>query len=160
VRLQVTKPEQELGRPCDLIQFNWGLHALKWIRDKEYSMEPKEGYARCIPLERYGVELEQLVIELKKTGRPLMWATTTPANNGSEPDDAEAYNAVAMEVMRRHQVSVNDLYRFVRQDQMPMQGCHFSREASERLGKHVAEQIYGRVSEGDSSRKSSKGVGR
>jgi hypothetical protein len=89
-----------------------------------------------------------------------MWATTTPANSGSEPDDAEAYNAVAMEVMRRHRISVNDLYRFVRQDQMPMQGCHFPREASERLGNQVAKQIYGRVSEGDRSRNPPKGVGR
>jgi hypothetical protein len=141
VRLQVTEPEQELGRPFDVIQFNWGQHALKWMQGKEYSREPKEGYTRCIPLERYGAELEKLVMELKKTGRPLMWATTTPANNGSLPDDAEAYNAVALQVMHKHQIPVNDLYRFVRKSQLPMQGCHFPREASERIGNHVAEQL-------------------
>lgn len=146
VRLQVTAPEVALGRPFDLIQFNWGQHALKWMQGKEYSREPKEGFTRCIPLERYGAELEKLVIELKKTGRPLMWATTTPANNGSQPDDAEAYNAVALEVMQRHQIPVNDLYRFVRQSKLPMQGCHFPREASERLGHQVAGQLIGSAS--------------
>ena len=146
VRLQVTEPEKELGRPFDLIQFNWGQHALKYMQGKEYSREPKDGFTRCIPLERYGAELEKLVIELKKTGRPLMWATTTPANNGSQPDDAEAYNAVALQVMHKHQIPVNDLYRFVRQSQLPMQGCHFPREASERLGQQVAGQLIGSAS--------------
>jgi hypothetical protein len=145
VRQQVTEPEQELGRPFDLIQFNWGQHALKWMQGKEYSREPKEGYTRCIPLERYGAELEKLVMELKKTGRPLMWATTTPANNESKPDDAEAYNAVALQVMHKHQIPVNDLYRFVRNSQLPMQGCHFPREASEQLGNQVARQIFDAV---------------
>jgi len=146
VRLQVTEPEQELGRLFDLIQFNWGQHALKWMQGKEYSREPKEGYTRCIPLERYGAELEKLVMELKKTGRPLMWATTTPANNESNPDDAEAYNTVALQVMHKHQIPVNDLYRFVRNRQLPMQGCHFPREASERLGNQVAGQLLDAVS--------------
>jgi lysophospholipase L1-like esterase len=146
VRLQVTEPEQETGRPFDLIQFNWGQHALKWMQGKEYSREPREGYTRCIPLERYGAELEKLVMELKKTGRPLVWATTTPANNESNPDDAEAYNAVALQVMHKHQIPVNDLYRFVCQNQLPMQGCHFPREASERLGNQVAGQLLDAVS--------------
>lgn len=158
VRLQVTEPEQERGRPFDLIQFNWGQHALKWMQGREYSREPKEGYIRCIPLERYGAELEKLVMELKKTGRPLMWATTTPANNGSKPDDAEAYNAVALQVMHKHQIPVNDLYRFVSQSQLPMQGCHFPREASERLGNQVADQILGRVSKSDPAERPSKGL--
>jgi hypothetical protein len=115
------------------------------MQGKEYSREPKEGYTRCIPLERYGAELEKLVMELKKTGRPLMWATTTPANNESNPDDAEAYNTVALQVMHKHQIPVNDLYRFVRNSQLPMNGCHFPREASERLGNQVAGQLFDAV---------------
>lgn len=156
VHLQVTAPEAALGRPFDLIQFNWGQHALKWMQGKEYSREPKEGFTRCIPLERYGAELEKLVIELKKTGRPLMWATTTPANNGSQPDDAEAYNAVALQVMHKHQIPVNDLYRFVRQNQLPMQGCHFPREASERLGHQVAGQLIGSASPSNPPQRAAK----
>ncbi|MBM3874766.1 MAG: hypothetical protein FJ382_13735 [Verrucomicrobia bacterium] len=151
VRQQVTEPEREMGRPFDLIQFNWGQHALKWMQGKEYSREPKEGYTRCIPLERYGEELEKLVMELRKTGRPLVWAATTPANNGSKPDDAEAYNAVALQVMHQHQIPVNDLYRFVRKSQLPMQGCHFPREASERIGNQVAGQLLGSVSKSNPS---------
>jgi hypothetical protein len=74
-----------------------------------------------------------------------VWATTTPANNESNPDDAEAYNTVALQVMHKHQIPVNDLYRFVRNSQLPMNGCHFPREASERLGNQVAGQLFDAV---------------
>jgi hypothetical protein len=111
-----------------------------------------------IPPERYGAELEKLVMELKKTGRPLVWASTTPVKNGSKPDDAEAYNAVALQVMHKHQIPVNDLYRFVRQSQLPMQGCHFPREASERIGNQVAGKLLGSISQSAPSERLSKGT--
>jgi acyl-CoA thioesterase-1 len=147
VRQQVTEAERELGRPFDLIQFNWGLHALKWAKGNEYSMESKEGFVRCIAPDRYGAELEKLVAELAKTGRRLVFATTTPANNGSQPDDALAYNAIALEVMRRHHIPVNDLGAFVVAGKLPMQGCHYPRESAEQLGKQVAGQILRILSE-------------
>jgi hypothetical protein len=148
VRRQVTEAEQQMGRTFELIQFSWGLHALKWARGKEYSHERKDGYERCIPLDRYGEELEKLVTELLKTGHQLVWATTTPANNGSQPDDAIAYNAVAIEVMQRHHIPVNDLNAFVTTSQLPMQGgCHYPRESAEHIGRHVAGYLLGRISE-------------
>jgi hypothetical protein len=48
--------------------------------------------------------------------------------------------------MHQHQIPANDLYHFVRKSQLPMQGCHFPREASERLGNQVAEQLLSSVS--------------
>jgi acyl-CoA thioesterase-1 len=144
VAREVTERERALGRPFDLIQFNWGLHALKWAQGVEYSMRFKEGYVRCVPLERYGEELEKLVIELKKTGRRLVWATTTPANNGSQPDDAEAYNAIAREIMRRHGIAVHDLHAFVvtnRIAQTEPRNCHFPRNSAEHLGHQVATTL-------------------
>lgn len=144
VAREVTERERALGRPFDLIQFNWGLHALKWAQGVEYSMRFKEGYVRCVPSERYGEELEKLVIELKKTGRRLVWATTTPANNGSQPDDAEAYNAIAREIMRRHGIAVHDLNAFVvtnRIAQTEPRNCHFPRNSAERLGQQVATTL-------------------
>lgn len=156
-RRQVTETERELGRPFDLIQFNWGLHALKWAQGNEYSMERKDGYTRCIPLERYGAELEKLIIELAKTGRRLVFATTTPANNGSQPDDALAYNAIALEITRKHHIPVNDLSAFVTTRQLPMQGCHYPCESAEQLGKQVAGQILEHLAESDASRNPTKG---
>jgi hypothetical protein len=147
VRQQVTEAERELGRPFDLIQFNWGLHALKWAKGGDYSMELKAGYERCVPADRYGAELEKLVAELAKTGRRLVFATTTPANNGSQPDDALTYNSIALEVMRRHHIPVNDLGAFVVAGKLPMQGCHYPRESAEQLGKQVAGQILRILSE-------------
>lgn len=144
VAREVTERERALGRPFDLIQFNWGLHALKWAQGVEYSMRFKEGYVRCVPSERYDEELEKLVIELKKTGRRLVWATTTPANNGSQPDDAEAYNAIAREIMRRHGIAVHDLNAFVvtnRIAQTEPRNCHFPRNSAERLGQQVATTL-------------------
>jgi acyl-CoA thioesterase-1 len=158
VARQVTERERELGRPFDLIQFNWGLHALKWAQGSEYSMRFKEGYVRCVPLERYGVELEKLVVELKKNGRRLVWATTTPANNGSQPDDAEAYNVIALEIMRRHGIAVNDLNAFVVNNhiaQSEPRNCHFPRVSAERLGHQVATTLIGLITSGSSGRPSS-----
>lgn len=146
VRRAVADGEREIGKPFALIQFNWGLHALKWVRGDDFSMTPQEGFTRCCPPERYAAELETLVVELKKTGRPLLWATTTPANNGSQPDDALAYNAIALEIMRKHDVPVNDLNGFVTRESMPMQGCHFPRNAAEALGTKVAEEILHKLS--------------
>jgi acyl-CoA thioesterase-1 len=151
VAREVTERERALGRPFDLIQFNWGLHALKWAQGVEYSMRFKEGYVRCVPLERYGAELDKLVVELKKTGRRLVWATTTPANNGSQPDDAEAYNAIADEIMRRHGITVNDLNAFVvknRIAQTEPRNCHFPRSSAERLGHQVATTLIGHITSG------------
>jgi acyl-CoA thioesterase-1 len=144
VRREVTEREAEIGRSFDLIQFNWGLHALKWAQGTDYSMRFKEGYTRCVPLERYGAELEKLILELKRTGRRLVWATTTPPNNGSEPDDAIAYNAVALAIIQRHGIAVNDLHAFVVQHRLPQnepRNCHFPRSSSERLGHRVAETL-------------------
>jgi hypothetical protein len=153
VAREVTERERELGQPFDLIQFNWGLHALKWAQGVEYSMRFKEGYVRCVPLERYGAELEKLVVALKKTGRRLIWATTTPANNGSQPDDVEAYNAIADEIMRRHGITVNDLNAFVvtnRIAQTEPRNCHFPRNSAERLGHQVATTLIGHITPGSS----------
>ena len=144
VRSVVTERERKLGHPFDVIQFNWGLHALKWVKGKEFSRRQIEGYSRCIPLERYGAELEKLVAELEKTGRKLIWATTTPNHAGNQPDDAEAYNAIAVEVMRKHHIPVNDLYGFVTREHLPQdqpQGCHFPRASAERLGREVAATL-------------------
>ena len=153
VAREVTGRERELGRPFDVIQFNWGLHALKWAQGLEYSMRFKEGYGRCVPLERYGAELEKLVVELKKTGRRLAWATTTPANNGSQPDDADAYNAIAREIMGRHGIVVNDLNAFVVTHRIPQtepRNCHFPRNSAERLGHQVATTLLDLITAGSS----------
>ena len=152
VAREVTEREREMGRPFDLVQFNWGLHALKWAQGLEYSMRFKEGL-RCVPLERYGAELDKLVVELKKTGRKLVWATTTPANNGSQPDDAEAYNAIAREIMRRHGIAVHDLNAFVvtnRIAQTEPRNCHFPRNSAERLGEQVATTLIDLITSGSS----------
>lgn len=153
VAREVTERERELGRPFGVIQFNWGLHALKWAQGMEYSMRFKEGYVRCVPLDRYGAELEKLVRELKKTTRKLVWATTTPANNGSQPDDADAYNAIAREIMGRHGIPVNDLNAFVGNNhiaQSEPRNCHFPRSSAERLGHQVAATLIDLITAGRS----------
>jgi hypothetical protein len=154
VQREITEREAEIGRPLDLIQFNWGLHALKWAQGTDYSMRFKEGYSRCVPLERYGAELEKLIVELKRTGRRLVWATTTPANNGSQPDDAVAYNAVARQIVQRHGLAVNDLHAFVVQHRLAQnepQNCHFPRSSAEQLGHHVAATLLEFAKQGASN---------
>jgi len=82
----------------DLIHFNWGLHDLKYI----------DG-VKQVPLDQYKVNLEKLVVRMKKTGATLIWCSTTPVPPGCLPprknEDVLAYNAAAAEIMAKHGVA-------------------------------------------------------
>ena len=92
-------------------------------------------------------------IDIKEVTAPSTTPTTTPANNGSQPDDVEAYNAIADEIMRRHGITVNDLNAFVvtnRIAQTEPRNCHFPRNSAERLGHQVATTLIGHITPGSS----------
>ena len=123
----------------DLIHFNWGLHDLKYMEDRE----PQ------VPLPEYEQNLTKLVLKLKKTGAKLIWAATTPVPQGEltarrRPDDVVAYNAVAKKIMEAHAVAIDDLYAFalprLAEIQRPA-NVHFTDEGSQVLAKQVAKSI-------------------
>ena len=115
----------------DVIHFNWGLHDLKYIEDKQQ-----------VPLGEYEKNLTELVRRLKKTKAKLIWCATTPVPEGCSPprkdEDVLAYNAVAKKIMDANGIAIDDLYAFalpkLKEIQRPA-NVHFSPEGSAVLAK-------------------------
>jgi len=130
----------------DVIHFNHGLHDLKYIDEEGKNVSAEKGRQQ-IPVDDYEINLEALVIRLKKTGAELIFATTTPVPDGTGfrvKGDAEKYNRVAERVMGRHGIAINDLYAFalprLEEIQRP-QNVHFTPSGSELLAQQVAKSI-------------------
>ena len=146
----VAKIEEWLGEErWDLIHFNWGLWDMYgW----EYHQEDRSPKA-------YGKRLEFLVARLKKTGAQLIWATTTPACPAHEatmkrrfkqevliPKDLERkYLEVALGVMKKNGVQINDLHAFMKPQwakyAIADNNVHFKPEGKKALGKKVSDSI-------------------
>lgn len=139
------KIDEWLGeKEWDVIHFNWGLHDIKRVNADE-KMDASKPKAISTP--DYEKNLNALVVRLKQTDARLIWATTTPVPVGAagrRPGDEAAYNAIALRIMREHDVRVNDLYNHIYPDQGVAQkeaNVHFVDEGSAQLAKRVAEYI-------------------
>jgi lysophospholipase L1-like esterase len=137
----------------DVIHFNFGLHDLKWMGPNgENLAEPnKTGNHPQVSIEDYKKNLEIIVRGLKKTGAVLIWRNTTPVPKGARGrvvGDSVKYNSAALEVMKRHDIQVDDMYCYSLAKQTEIQkpkDVHFTREGSVFLGKKVAEAIRGQL---------------
>jgi hypothetical protein len=146
----VAKIEEWLGKwKWDVIHFNWGL----WdIYGWEYHKDDRSP-------EAYGKRLESLVGRLKKTGAKLIWATTTPACPANETtmerrfkqkvwistELERKYLEVALAVMKKYGVKVNDLHAFMKprwnKYAIADNNVHFTKLGSQKLGEQVAKAI-------------------
>jgi acyl-CoA thioesterase-1 len=77
----------------------------------------------------------------------VIFATTTPVPEGSAArklDDQKKYNEVALAVMQKHDVAIDDLHGFalpkLAEIQLPA-NVHFKPEGSKVLGEQVAAEI-------------------
>ena len=133
----------------DVIHFNFGLHDLKRVhpstgRNSDDRKDPHQADPK-----RYERQLEEITERLAATGAALVFATTTPVPKGPlspyrEPRDVTRYNRVALRVMKRAGVTVNDLYEFVLDQKPSMQRAgdvHFDERGSRLLGQRVADAI-------------------
>lgn len=68
----------------DVIHFNWGLWDLCYRHPKSKVQGRRDKVRRTLatPLEQYEKNLDQLVIQLKKTKAKLIWAHTTTVPKG------------------------------------------------------------------------------
>jgi len=132
----------------DVIHFNWGVWDMYgW----QYASDDRSPAA-------YAQRLETLVVRMKKTGAKLIWATTTPAPPKPEatmlkrwkkevvisPALERQYQEAALQVMKKHEVAVDDLYSLLKPRQSELQkedNVHFSQAASYLMGKQVADCI-------------------
>ena len=137
------------GGDWDVIHFNFGLHDLKRIDPKTGKGSDDPKHPRQAELEVYKKQLTEIVERLEKTGATLIFATTTPVPEGKvsplrHPADVVKYNNAAREIMKAHDIAIDDLYAFAfdRLDviQRPA-NVHFTKEGSKALGDAVAKSI-------------------
>ena len=94
----------------DLIHFNFGLW--DWYGWKQENKSTPESYEKS---------LEGIVNKLKSSGAKLVFAVTTPPCIGPEKkvqfivsrERAEEFNRLALAVMKKHGVAINDLYSLI-----------------------------------------------
>ena len=136
--------EQRLGCKIDIVHFNWGFHAMKFVDDENHLKTPETGH-RFMELEEYDDNLENFVTALKAADARLIWASTTPVNGSPWAIDGDSvdYNAAAAEVMQRHGVMINDLYTYAKENELHEKygDCHFNAESSARLAIPIADSI-------------------
>jgi lysophospholipase L1-like esterase len=130
----------------DVIHFNFGLHDVRHFDDQAKATDADKGHRQVSDAD-YEKNLEQLVARLKRTGAKLIFCTTTPVPAGSPgriQGDEVKYNEIALRVMKKHGVAIDDLYAFalprLSEIQLPA-NVHFKPEGSKQLASHVASSI-------------------
>jgi lysophospholipase L1-like esterase len=103
----------------DVIHFNWGLWDLCYRspESKVQGQRDKIHGSITTPLKQYQKNLEQLVRLLEKTGAKLIWADTTIVPEGDVGrfvGDDKKYNEVAASVMKKHGITIDDLYKLTK----------------------------------------------
>ena len=133
----------------DVIHFNFGLHDIKhidWITKKNSNSQ--EDPHQASP-KQYGKNLKFIVKKLKKTEAKLIFATTTPYPNTvrkplRKPGMSKIYNEVALKIMAKNNIQVNDLYNYVLPKMEKLQrpnNVHFSLYGSQKLAEKVVTSI-------------------
>jgi len=146
----VKKLDEWLGsEKWDVIHFNHGLHDMVqgyWENDRYVVTDTGKAF---IPIDQYKSNLERIVQRFKRTDAKLIFATTTPIPagtklwKGSEGYPKE-YNKVAVEVMTRNNVEINDLHAFVVPRQKEFQrpkNVHFNADGHKAQAQEVAKHI-------------------
>lgn len=137
------------SKKWDIIHFNFGLHDIKHVDPVtgENSQNPK--HPQQANRRQYKKNLEAIVEKLKATGAKLIFATTTPYPdkvNGPlrKPGMPDKYNRVALKIMHKNDINVNDLHAFLKprleQLQQP-ENVHFTTEGSRAMAQKVVDRI-------------------
>lgn len=134
----------------DVIHFNWGLWDLCYRNPESKTQGRRDkvnGKLTHTP-EQYRENLEKIVVILKKTNAKLIWASTTPVPEGEagrKVGDDTIYNRIAMEVMKKHDIPINDLHAVMAPKMKSLTtapgNVHFKPEGYQLLAKKVASEI-------------------
>lgn len=133
----------------EVIHFNFGLHDMKHIdpetgKNSKNLNDPQQANPK-----QYGKNLKEIIRKLKATNAKLIFATTTPypeklGKQIRSPGMPQVYNAVALEIMKKNDIVINDLYGFALPIMNSIQrpnNVHFIKEGSKELGLQVATSI-------------------
>jgi lysophospholipase L1-like esterase len=138
-----------LAPKWDVIHFNFGLHDLKHVDAVTGKNSKKPEDPQQADLKTYKKNLTEIVKKLKATNAKLIFATTTsypdkPAGPLRRSDQPEKYNKVALKIMKKYDVTINDLNALTLPrlaELQPPSNVHFTKEGSEVLGKQVVDKI-------------------
>ena len=133
----------------DVIHFNFGLHDLKHVDPVTGKNSTNKDDPYQANRKQYKRNLSVIVEKLKKTKALLIFATTTPYPDKldaaiRDPGFSEKYNDVALKVIKKNKIIINDLYSFVLPRMQELQlpkNVHFTKKGSQELGKKVAAII-------------------
>lgn len=139
------------GPKWDVIQFNFGLHDLKYMgRGGKGLADPSEPSSmQQVPPEQYAANLHRIAKRLKETGAVIIWRETTPVPEGSAgrvPGDSARYNEVAANVMRElGGIRTDPMFDYASEEpivgqQLPA-NVHYTPAGSRSLAKKTAETI-------------------
>ncbi len=118
----------------DVIHFNNGLHG--WQHNEETYREAFPGFVATI--RKHAPKAK------------LIWASTTPfrptAGNGdsnsAKNDRVQARNAIALDVVRKKKIRVDDLFTLMRgHPELHSDDVHFNRDGTALQGEQVAQHI-------------------
>lgn len=138
-----------LATKWDVIHFNFGLHDLKHVDPITGKNSNKPEDPQQADLKAYKKNLTEIVKKLKATNAKLIFATTTsypdyPGGPLRRADQPAKYNAVALKIMKKFDVEINDLNALTLPrlaELQPPSNVHFTPEGSQVLGKQVVEKI-------------------
>lgn len=128
----------------DVIHLNVGLHDLKYVNDQN-KLDLENG-KQIASIAEYQANLRRIVAHLQQVApdAKLIFALTTkvPAESNGRHENGElAYNAAALEVLKRHpEIAVNDL----RTASLPWEqpgNVHFKPDGIAAQAEHVAKVI-------------------
>ena len=133
----------------DLIHFNFGLHDIKHVNPVNGKNSNSFNDPHQASPEQYKDNLEKIVEILKKTNAKLIFATTTPYPKSKlkparKPGMHKIYNQIALTVMKKYNVKINDLHSFVLPRMNELQrpnNVHFSEYGSKELAKVAVKSI-------------------
>lgn len=146
----VKEIEKWLGdKKWDVIHFNFGLHDLKYMGPKGQNLaDPKLPTSKPqVSIEDYEKNLESIVGTLKETKAKLIWRSTTPVPVGCKGrvvGDSKKYNEVALSVMKKHGIEVDDMYEYALEAASKIQrkaDVHYTLKGSKFLAEKVVEHV-------------------
>ena len=146
----VEKIDQWIGETkWDLIHFNFGLHDIKHIDPLTGKNSKSFDDPHQASPDQYEKNLKLIVKKLKNTKAKLIFASTTPYPDeglkpARKPGMHKIYNSIALRVMKKNKIFINDLHAFVMPRIKELQrpnNVHFSKYGSEELSKVVVESI-------------------
>jgi lysophospholipase L1-like esterase len=133
----------------DVIHFNFGLHDIKHIDPETGKNSKNLNDPQQANPEQYGKNLRVIVEKLKASGAKLIFATTTPypdklGKQMRTPGMPAIYNKFAIEIMKKNDIEINDLYSYVLPRMEKLQrpkNVHFTEKGYQVIGNEVAEII-------------------